>query len=1090
MEDTKSKAEIMQADRMLFGSLLKYVVQSAPSEDPFDFVLAAIGQSVGADRCYVYRFWDPGKTSMCTNTHEWCAEGIKPAIGRQQACNLADLVDFNACIMSGRDFLFTGRNAIDAGSRKWLLSQGIKTLIATPLVGASGTVCGFAGFDFVKPPCEEFSDRIITNVHEAADILACCQRLNEGDLVLLDIAQGENEYEANERELERALNALQNDARKMHPKQMLEIVQNRLDADLCYMVQGIRPEGGGIVFPGHALIRGGWANTRNWTIDPELGRAFDMRLMSRSIVTFREGEIDRLKANIEQDESPAGFAKQLKVVHAVGVRHEGELVGVLCVGYVDDRQISTPLVDFLRRAALVIVSSLERIATYHDLTAALNIAHLKGDIVDYMFKHQGGKEIMDFIGEKVREITGAQRLMICSDDGSRKDWFGADAPPCCRECAHEAANVGRDLPPDFFSKGESVIVSEGTPLPGMNLPPYCPMKSAAICQFRKGDGWWRMAVDYTKPHKHNMAEVARGLHTALELLSIAYDRERHAAKIVRMQECQRFRADTLAYALSKDDLPGLIDLTLHRLLELTACDYVAIHSVDGDHRKLCSDGWQSDFPEHCEACSLFTLGVPSVATADHVIGLPDTRAKSVARISPNCPTESFEIVVVYCEGKPWGSIALHYLEKRREISEDNRSLLKIAADVLTLALERHSAAVRLKAERDRVVEAEKARSYFFSAVSHDIRTPLNAIIGFSELLKAGGVPPEEAKHDLKLIVSSGKMLLQLVNDVLDLSKMDLGKLEFSYEPTDIGEVVREMVLIFEQKAKERSQTIVAEVSDSRRFMVDPYRFRQVLFNFISNAVKYAGPCTIRVSVDYENGNMISTVADNGRGVSAEKAKRLMQPFVQADIKNRTEGSGLGLAICKRLVDLAHGKVLIETAPGKGFKIQTVVPVAIASDEKKDEQQVSQATASKALELPKRVLVVDDSPVNRAVLKTMLRKLGIASAEFAENGKVALEMLEKDSAFDLVMTDMWMPVLDGIGLVKGIRANERLAKLNVCLITADVEARTTCREQGFDAFLLKPVTIEALTALFCRTPDVRQKSPPGTGDARHVSSTAQ
>ena len=244
-KNEESVVDILQNDRMLFSSLLRHVVQAPPNEDPTDFVLASIGQNVGADRCYVYRFWDPGKTSMCTNTHEWCAEGIKSEIGDQQTCNLADLVEFNACITSGRDFLFTDINAIDAGSRDWLAPQGIKSLIATPLVGANNTICGFAGFDFVNAPCKEFSNRIIFNIHEAAALLLNCQRLHEQDMARLDVMRQEDERQKYDRDLDSALAALHNDVHTMRPAQMLEIVREHLDADFCDIVKDIRPDGGG-----------------------------------------------------------------------------------------------------------------------------------------------------------------------------------------------------------------------------------------------------------------------------------------------------------------------------------------------------------------------------------------------------------------------------------------------------------------------------------------------------------------------------------------------------------------------------------------------------------------------------------------------------------------------------------------------------------------------------------------------------------------------------------------------------------------------------------------------------------------------------
>ena len=1056
--------DAMRNDRVLFSSLFKRVVQASPNEDLSNLVLETVGRNVGADRCYVYRFWDAGKSSMCTNTHEWCADGVKSTIGEHQACDLSSLAEYNACITSGRDYMFTDIVSTDAGSRDSLAQHGIRSMIATPLVGEGGRILGFAGFDFVKEPCREFSDRIVYNIHAAADILLVCHRLHERDMAVQDITPGKNEYEENEREFERAIVELQKDVDSTHTKHMLEIVRNRMDADLCYIMQ-VRPDSSGVVRSEHLLTRGGWTNTRDWALDVKLGRVFDARLQASSVVTFHENEFGWIRENSVLEDSLPSCLAELKSLHCYGVRKEGVLVGVLCVGYNDVRGLSRALGDFLRRSALVIVMALERIATYHDLSVALSIAHLKGDVVEFLFKHQEYAEVRDFVGSKVCEITGAQHLMLYSEDGTRSDWFGADAPDCCRACARASVEFEKRLSPEFFAGRESVIVRDGEPLPNMNLPPYCPMTSSVVAQFRGEGGWWQMVVDYTKPHNHNLDEVARGIRTATEFLALAYGREQNANTIKMMQDHHKFRADALAYAFSKDDIPGLVDMMMHRLLELTECDYIAIHSVDGDHLMLHPDGDVKTCPERCEACSFYKLKIPPVEDAEHVIELPDAKGQSVASIPCDCPAKSLEVVVVQCDGKPWGGIALHYLNRRKRISDHDRTTLKMSADVLTLALERRSAAARLKAERDRAIEAEEARSYFFSAVSHDIRTPLNAIIGFSELLQSGGIPPEEAEQNIKMIVSSGKTLLQLINDVLDLSQMDLGKLRFNLEPTDVGEIVRETVMMFLPQTKDRNQAIVTEIPELPRLMVDPHRFRQVLFNFIGNAVKYAGPCTIRISVVYEGGVFKTTVADDGRGVSAEKAKRLMQPFVQADIKNRTEGSGLGLAICKRLVDIAHGTISIKTAPGEGFLIRTEVPVALAPGEGTAGGGEASMPVAAAYRTPDRVLVVDDSPVNRAVLKAMLAKLGVKDVELASDGRVALEKLEGDPSFDWILSDMWMPAMDGSELVKRIREDERIAHLRVCSVTADVEARAVYRNQGFDALLLKPVTIERLKELF-------------------------
>ncbi len=254
-------------------------------------------------------------------------------------------------------------------------------------------------------------------------------------------------------------------------------------------------------------------------------------------------------------------------------------------------------------------------------------------------------------------------------------------------------------------------------------------------------------------------------------------------------------------------------------------------------------------------------------------------------------------------------------------------------------------------------------------------------------------------------------------------------------------------MVFLLQVRDRNQTLTTEIPPMPRLMVDPYRFRQVLFNFIDNAVKYAGPCTIRVSVVCEGGVFKTTVSDNGRGVPEKKAKLLMEPFVQADIKNHANGSGLGLAICKRLVKFANGTIPVDTAPGKGFTVRTEVPVSLAPREDDSAGKDAAASTPAVSGIPKRVLVVDDSPVNRMVLKAMLAKVGVADVELAPDGAAALELLEKDTLFDRVLSDMWMPAMDGTELVKRIRAGARLSRLKVCSVTADVEARANYRGAG-------------------------------------------
>ena len=267
----------------------------------------------------------------------------------------------------------------------------------------------------------------------------------------------------------------------MRPAQMLEIVRKRLDADFCDIVKDIRPEGGATILAGHALARNGVTNTRDLVIGPKVVRALDMRLLTSSVVTFRKGEIAWLEENIEVEDSLAGLLGQIKVLHATGVLQEGRLVGILCVAFAEERLLTPIQAGFLRHSAFVIVSALERIATYHDLAVALDIASLKAEVVEFIFKHQDYGEIREFLGAKVCAITGAQHLMLYADDGSRSDWFGEDAPSCCRQCVKTSARIEKPLPQDFFAESEVLVFREGEPLPAMNRPSYCPMTMATRC---------------------------------------------------------------------------------------------------------------------------------------------------------------------------------------------------------------------------------------------------------------------------------------------------------------------------------------------------------------------------------------------------------------------------------------------------------------------------------------------------------------------------------------------------------------------------------------------------------------------------------
>ncbi|MBQ9336648.1 MAG: response regulator [Lentisphaeria bacterium] len=372
--------------------------------------------------------------------------------------------------------------------------------------------------------------------------------------------------------------------------------------------------------------------------------------------------------------------------------------------------------------------------------------------------------------------------------------------------------------------------------------------------------------------------------------------------------------------------------------------------------------------------------------------------------------------------------------------------------------------VKLRAEQT----ASQARSLFFSSVSHDIRTPLNAIVGFSELLEKGVADEAERARCIASIRSSSKVLARLVDDILDLSKLEIGKLEIIEEPTDVPTLVREVIAACEVARARKSLALKTEIGEMPIVSLDPQRIRQLLFNLLSNAYKYTdrGEITVRVSWQ-EGGTLVLSVADTGKGISGENLTRILQPFVQLADRNHRDGTGLGLAICRKLTTLMNGELTVDSKIGAGSTFTvTLRNVRTAELAVKSPKSSSEPNLIERLgHFPSRILVVDDSPVNRAVLKAMLAKIGITDITMAQNGKEALSVLTEDPKFDLVFTDLWMPEMDGSGLVHAIRADEKLMHLPVFLITADVEARTQTEGDGFTGVILKPVTLQKIQSLF-------------------------
>ncbi|MDZ7854887.1 hybrid sensor histidine kinase/response regulator [Sphaerotilus sp.] len=402
----------------------------------------------------------------------------------------------------------------------------------------------------------------------------------------------------------------------------------------------------------------------------------------------------------------------------------------------------------------------------------------------------------------------------------------------------------------------------------------------------------------------------------------------------------------------------------------------------------------------------------------------------------------------------------------------------ISLDDVTMLEEQE---VQLRLARDAAEAANRAKSDFLANMSHEIRTPMNAILGFAELLRRGWQNnPQDTRRHLDTILGSGRHLLALINDILDLSKVEAGRLEVECVPCAVHAVLHEVIDIMRLRADEKDVFLAIEFAEAlpATLLTDPGRLRQILTNLVGNALKFTreGGVTVRVSLQRgapEN-RLCIDIADTGIGIPADKLDAIFEPFVQAEASTTRQfgGTGLGLAISRRFARALGGDVTVSSVPGQGSTFHVTLETGPLDALDPDEWLSPQALA--AVARPRtgggtvhwqfdagRVLVVDDGAENRELVRLVLESAGLTVVE-AEDGAVALDMVAREAP-DLVLMDVNMPVMDGYTATRTLR--ERGCTLPVLALTANAMKgfEAQIETAGFSGYLTKPVDIDALLA---------------------------
>ncbi len=393
--------------------------------------------------------------------------------------------------------------------------------------------------------------------------------------------------------------------------------------------------------------------------------------------------------------------------------------------------------------------------------------------------------------------------------------------------------------------------------------------------------------------------------------------------------------------------------------------------------------------------------------------------------------------------------------------------------LMTDITELKNAEMKMKEARDEAERANRLKSYFLATMSHEIRTPINAMLGFTEML-IDEESDAEKKTRLGLVLQSGKMLLDLVNDILDLSKIEAGQYEIVTAPFSMEETIRSVHVLFESAAREKGLDFRISLSDSLPGLVmgDQKRMRQIILNMASNAFKFTEKGSVGISCDYREGIAAIRVRDTGIGIEKDKQGVIFSEFSQADetISGRYGGTGLGLAICRKLLSLMNGSIAVDSELGRG----SVFTVTIALPPAKGDEETGRN--SRSAPVPEengvnpdgvirdhiasgknlRILVSEDDSINRKFIEASLKKIGF-SCDQVPDGGAALEKMRRNR-YDIVFLDIQMPVMNGEEVLAALREEGRLGSAYIIAQTAYAleEDEKKFISLGCRSYIAKPI----------------------------------